>query len=361
MIELDTELARGVLVVGLVISALTYHFLRVNSGGVVTVPFLAIMVLSYDWVNILGWLVLATFGYLTIRYLAERWPLPREWLFLSGVFVPMVFHVVGINLSLLPPFESFSTFLAAGLYVTCGLTAYDSARQGLLRTLISAAAVTAVTIVVVLLMVGTGQFFGAASPQLRPFVEHDPLLAFVVVCAAIVARLAFGLGTVGIIGGAYLIQIGTPTVIITVTVLTLIGAAIYKWAANFLGLSPKQAFYSLLAVGSITAWFALFWADYFGLPGAEVVNLYVLEPLLVVGLMIGETARFGPVRMLLGAILVATSGIALTSAVSMGILLPWVAYLLVVVLFALGIRHGLRKVHRGWEAAVAAGQRWGTT
>jgi len=85
----------------------------------------------------------------------------------------------------------------------------------------------------------------------------------------------------------------------------------------------------------------------FGL-GAKLAR----QPLVVSYILVG---------ILLGAILVATSGIAVTSAVSMGILLPWVAYLVVAVLFALGIRHGLRKVHRGWEAAVAAGQRWGTT
>jgi hypothetical protein len=358
MIELDVELLRGTLVVGLVISALAYHFFRVNSGGVVTAPFLAILVLSGDWVNIAGWAVLSIIGFATIRFLSNRWPLPRIWLFFAGVFIPMTIHIAGLLLIQIPPFETYSTFLAAGLYVTNGLTAYDAARQGLVRTFVSAAAVTALTTFVALGMHALTSTFGIATEDLPPFVTHDPLLAFVVVAAAIVARLAFGLGTAGIIGGAYLLQIAAPETLLVVLAFTLVGAFIYKRVATFMGLSPKQAFYSLLAVGAITAWFGLYWASLLGIPGAAAVEQYALEPLLVVGLMIGETARFGVLRTLTGTAAVGLIAWSITSLVSASIISTWAAYIITFLLLTAGLTYAFREVKRGWAAAAAGSSRW---
>jgi hypothetical protein len=358
MIELDVELVRGILVVGLIISALTYHFFRVNSGGVVTAPFLAIMVLSADWTNLVGWLVLSTLGYLTIRYLSESWPLPRIWLFFAGIFVPMSIHILGLNLLQLPGFDTYSTYLAAGLYITNGLTAYDAARQGLIRTYISAAGVTLVTVIAGLFMYWLMQINSIQTEPLPAFVTQDPLLAFVIVSAAIVARLAFGLGTAGIIGGAYLLQIATPSSLLVVLIFTLVGAFIYKRVANFMGLSPKQAFYSLLVVGSLVAWFGLFWASVLGIPGTEQVESFALEPLLVVGLLIGETARFGAIRTVAGAALVGIAGWGITSLVSFGVISTLAAYFITVVLLTAGIMFAFKEVKRGWDAAVAGSSRW---
>ena len=358
MIELDVELVRGILVVGLIISALVYHFFRVNSGGVVTAPFLAIMVLTGDWINLAGWLVLSIVGYLTIRYLSERWPLPRVWLFFAGVFVPMSIHILGLNLLQLPGLETYSSYLAAGLYITNGLTAYDAARQGLFRTLISAAGVTLLTVMAGLVMFWLTQASEIETQPLPAFVTHDPLLAFVIVSAAIVARLAFGLGTAGIIGGAYLLQIASPTTLLVILVFTLVGAFIYKRVANFMGLSPKQAFYSLLAVGSLAAWFGLFWASYLGVPGAVEVEGFALEPLLVVGLMIGETARFGPTRTIAGATLVCVAGWGITSLVGAGLISTLAAYAITLVLLTAGMIFAFRHVKKGWDAAVKGSIRW---
>lgn len=358
MIELDVELVRGVLVVGLIISALVYHFFRVNSGGVVTAPFLAITVLSGDWINVAGWLVLSTVGFLTIRYISERWPLPRVWLFFSGIFVPMSIHILGLNLLQLPGFETYSTFLAAGLYITNGLTAYDAARQGLFRTLISAAGVTLLTAMVGLSMHWLIEINSIQTEALPAFVTQEPLLVYVIVSAAIVARLTFGLGTAGIIGGAYLIQIASPSSLLVILVFTLVGAFVYKRISNFMGLSPKQAFYSLLAVGSLVAWFGLFWASALGIPGAAQVENFALEPLLVVGLMIGETARFGPIRTVAGAALVGAAGWGITSLVSVGAISILAAYFISSVLLAVGLIYAFKEVKRGWDAAVQGSTRW---
>lgn len=358
MIELDVELVRGTLVLGLVISALLYHFFRLNSGGVVTPPFLAIMVLTGDWLNIAGWAALSFVGYLAIRFISDRLPLPRIWLFFAGVYIPMTVHILGIYLTQIEPLESFSPYLAAGLYITNGLTAYDAVRQGLIRTYITAAGATLLTLFAALGMHFLTSYFGVITEEVPPFVSHDPLIAFVVVSAAIVARLTFGLGTAGIIGGAYLLEIATPQSLLVVFAFTLIGSVIYKWSANFLGLSPKQAFFSLLSVGSIAAWFGSFWASYLGIPGAAEIEKFALEPLLVVGLLIGETARFGIVKTLAGTGFVTLATLVVLSLVSNSVIPIWAAYALTASLFAVSLAVAFKKVKRDWFAAVEGGSRY---
>ena len=77
MTGVDIELARTALVVGLVVAALLYHFFGLVSGGAVAGPYVALMVLHGDWLDIGGWVVLSLTGVLVIRLLANTWPLPR--------------------------------------------------------------------------------------------------------------------------------------------------------------------------------------------------------------------------------------------------------------------------------------------
>ena len=125
-----------------------------------------------------------------------------------------------------------------------------------------------------------------------------------------------------------------------------------------MGLSPKQAFYSLLAVGSLAAWFGLFWASYLGVPGAVEVEGFALEPLLVVGLMIGETARFGATRTIAGATLVCVAGWGITSLVGAGLISTLAAYAITLVLLTAGMIFAFRHVKKGWDAAVKGSIRW---
>ena len=125
-----------------------------------------------------------------------------------------------------------------------------------------------------------------------------------------------------------------------------------------MGLSPKQAFYSLLAVGSLAAWFGLFWASYLGVPGAAEVEGFALEPLLVVGLMIGETARFGAVKTIAGATLVCLAGWGITSLVGLGLVSTFGGYVITAVLLAAGLIFAFREVKKGWDAAVKGSTRW---
>ncbi|MEY5146294.1 MAG: hypothetical protein RL224_608, partial [Actinomycetota bacterium] len=91
---------------------------------------------------------------------------------------------------------------------------------------------------------------------------------------------------------------------------------------------------------------------------AAQVESYALEPLLVVGLMIGETARFGAIRTIAGATLVGASGWAITSLVSSGVISTFGGYFIAVILLTAGLIYAFKGVKREWEAAVAGSSKW---
>jgi uncharacterized membrane protein (UPF0136 family) len=136
------------------------------------------------------------------------------------------------------------------------------------------------------------------------------------------------------------------------------GSVIYKALASRLGLTPKERFYSLLAVGSLAAWFGFIGAAWLGIPGAAESQLFGVEPLLVIGLMIGESQKHGIPKLFAGTGIVTgltfAAGALLEANPSGGlwILLVFLTPSLVMMIFA---ARGLR---RNWAAAIAGGDIW---
>lgn len=304
MTGVDIELARAALVVGLVIAAMLYNLTRLASGGIITGPYLALMILSEQWLNIAGWIVLSMVGVLAISWAARTWPLPRSWLFAIGVLVPATVHVVLMWLAGAPMLEDLSPFLAAGLYITNGLTAYDAMRQGAWRTFGAATGVALVTLVVIVPVQWGLERVREDPPILSAPTLEEPLLVLASLATALAVRVALGWGTAGIIGALFFVNLLNPTSAVVVVVMALIGTLIYRYVSRYVGLTPKQSLYSIMIVASIAAWFGLFWADWWGIPGAEIAQQYAVEPLLVIGLIISETIRRGPVRMVAGSAVV---------------------------------------------------------
>ena len=304
MTGVDIELARAAIVVGLVIAAMLYNLTRLASGGIVTGPYLALMALSEQWLNIAGWVVLSLVGIGAIRLAAKTWPLPRSWIFAIGVIVPAGLHVLLMWLAGAPMLNDLSPFLAAGLYVTNGLTAYDAERQGILKTFAAASGVALVTLAV-LLPVQWGLDQVRQSPPLlsAPTLE-EPLLVFASIAIALAVRVALGWGTAGIIGALFFVNLLNPTSAVVVIGMVVLGTLVYNWVSKYVGLTPKQRLYSIMIVASIASWFGLFWADWLGIPGAEIAQQYAVEPLLVTGLMIAETIRRGVPKMIGGSTVV---------------------------------------------------------
>jgi hypothetical protein len=330
----------------------------VISGGAVTASYLALLALTQNWLTIGGWIVLSVFGLLAIRMAADRWPLPRRWLFALGVAVPATIHLVGVLLADLPILEGFSDYLAAGLYVTSGLTAYDAQRQGLPRTVIAALGLGAVCYGILLAIQQSLTYFSADIPVITAPVFHDPMAVLACILIALAVRTTLRWGTGGIIGAMFFIGMMNVLSTILVLVMALLGAWIVRLVDQLMGLTPRQRHFSILIVGGIVSWFGLFWAEWLGIPGVELVNQFSVEPLLVIGLMIGEVTRFGVLRTLGGMSIVVISTLLVTYV---GTEFPGYQFvaLLIVAGVAAGLAvHGLRQVRSDWYDALAGGDQY---
>ena len=355
MTGVDIELARVALVSGLVIAALLYQFTGLVSGGAVAGPYLALMALQGDWLDIGGWLVLSLVGVATIRILANTWPLPRAWLFAAGIIVPAAIHSLMAGIAGGGIFEQWTGFLMAGLYVTNGLTAYDAQRQGVARTLLGVAIVGAATVLVVLAVQWGQSTLGVEqSLQSAPTLQ-DPIIVFSCIIFALALRAGLKLGTAGIIGAVFFVELANVASIVVVVAMAIIGTLIYRLVERALGLTPRQRLYSLLAVGAIVSWFGLFWAQWLGIPGAEQAHLFAVEPLLVIGLMMGEMVRWGIPRMLAGSTMVFLVVLGVAFVVTTYPQWSLAALAVVMGLSALVFAHGAKAVRREWHEAIVGG------
>ncbi len=358
MPEVGVDAARACLVIGLVITALAYRRTRVASGGAVTGSYLSFLVLTGNWEDIVGWLLLALVGLAAMRVVCTRFPMSRAWAYYVGILVPAALHVALVSLAQLPALSGLSAMLVAGLYVTNGLTAYDMHRQGVGRTLLAVAGVTALTLAVVVPLNAVMLAISLTPETLPYFTAHEPLLILLCIAVSAGVHLGLGLGTAGIIGSLFVIEILTWQSILMLVIVSWVGAVIARRATRVLALSPRQRLYAILVVGSIASWFGLYWLDRLGIPGAQFHSVFGVETLLVVGLLISENVRLGAARAYGGAAIVT----AVTAAVdwSSGQELPLrgavvaAAILLVAALFWLGAR----SQQDLWRRAIVAGDRW---
>ncbi len=307
--NIEIELARASFIIGLVVTAFAYERFRIFTGGAITGTYIAYCISLEYWTDVVSFVVLSAIGFLLLKILTRYFPIPRNWLFYIAVIVPGFLHMLGVYLAWLPPLGQASTFLVAGMYVTNGLTAYDMFRQGVGRT---SAILTAVIAVALLIEVPMRIAFdgGDADNAGVLFVQQAPSTVMVCMLAAIAVRLGMGLGSAGIIGVVFLIEISDPISLATILMFTIAGTYIYRWVARWLWLTPRQELHTILIVGGIVAWFGLFWAQFLGDSGAIALNKYSLEPLIVVGLMLLEGARMGLPK--------ALGGTAIVSVITLG-------------------------------------------
>jgi hypothetical protein len=359
MTGVDSEVARAALVVGLVITALIYQRTRVASGGAVTGSFLALMVLGGYWDTIAGWVVLSLVGYAAITVAARTLPLPRAWLFAIGVITPAVVHAIGVSVAGAPALTHLSAYLAAGLYITNGLTAYDAKRQGIGKTFLAVIITTLATLAIVWPVSWAMDRFVSEPQVLSAIVLENPVVVVITLLVALGVRLGLRWGTAGIIGSLYIVDILSISSIAVILGFTLVGTLIYSAVSERLGLTPRERLYSLLAVGSIVAWFGLFWAEWLGLPGAAEANQFGFEPLLVIGLMIGETQRFGLWRMLAGSTIVTTVVWGSETLIDLFPAGQWIALGGALVISAGLYAMGIIRMRAEWVSAIQGGDQWG--
>lgn len=367
MLELD--LMRMTLIVGVVIAALIYQKTRLLSGGLMTGAYLALLISKGDTGDILGWAVLTVITFLVIKLVTQLVALPKAWILSIAILSSAVLHSIAVLTSggkggNDPIFlGALEVVLAGGMYLTPGLTAYDLARQGWLKTLGVLAVITGVTLGITLGVAGIGNLSGPSQPLTTPLSVFYTDLSFpvvMVICIATaeVMRLAFGLGSGGIIGAVFFVELlaGNFWSFFVIIALVAITVILTRYANKFLVMTPRQSFQFTFILGSLIAWIGLSVGSQLGIEAALDANMYALEPLLAVGLISTDVVRFGTGKTTLGKIFVLIA-VVITNIVFLqgGILAVSVIGFEITLIIALYMV-GLIKVIRGWDHARMVGE-----
>lgn len=367
MLELD--LMRMTLIVGVVVAAVIYQKTRLLSGGLMTGAYLALLISKGDAGDILGWAILTVVTFGVIKLVTHLLAMPKAWVLTIAIVTSAVLHAIAVLLSggkggnetiFLGALE---VVLAGGMYLTPGLTAYDLARQGWFKTLGVLVIATGITLAVTLGVAGLGNLSGPQLPLTTPvsvfYTDMSfPVVMVICIATAEVMRLAFGLGSGGIIGAVFFVEllVGNFWSFFVIIALVAITVIITRYANKFLVMTPRQSFQFTFILGSLIAWIGLSLGSLFGIEAALQANNYALEPLLAVGLISTDVVRFGSRKTILGKVFVLIA-VVVTNIVFLqgGLLAVGVIGFevgLVIALFMVGYI----KVVRGWDHARMVGE-----
>ena len=369
MLELD--LMRMTVIVGVVIAALIYQRTRLLSGGLMTGAYLALLISKGDSGDLIGWALITVISFAAIKLVTHLWAFPKAWVLTFAILTSAIVHAgavlfAGGNASGDSIWlGGLEVVLAGGMYITPGLTAYDLARQGWLRTIGVLIVVTGLTLIITLGVAGVGNITGPQLPLTSPVSVFYTDMSFPVVmlmCIAVaeVMRLAFGLGSGGIIGAVFFVElmIGNLWSFFVIIALVFITVLATKWANTFLVMTPRQSFQFTFILGSMIAWVGLSLGSLAGIEPALQANSYALEPLLAVALISTDVVRFGTGKTILGKVFVLAVVVITNIAFLEGGLVSW-SVIGCEVVIAIGLYMiGFIKVVRGWDHARMVGEQF---
>ena len=362
MLDPSIELARGAFIIGLVITAVFYERLRVLTGGAITASYIAFLLLNGNYADVVAWLFLTAIGIFAITTTSKYVALPRNWLFFVGIIAPALVHAVLVLWGTTEAWTGLGPLITAGLYVTNGLTAYDIVREGALKIFSAIAAVVVATLVILIplrmWLENSGHFEEATQSSNFMYESLSPIEVVACILLAAAARLSLGLGSAGIIGAIFWLQLGSVESVVVVVLFSVAGTLIFRKLAPLLALTQRQQMYVVFIVGGIVSWFGLFWAAYTGIGGAAVPLQYALEPLIVIPLMVLESTRIGLPKALSGAtfVVVAVAGIGLIPSLDASLQVP--LYVGAAIAMSVMFVPGVRRLREGWDAARDAGVRF---
>lgn len=363
----ELDLMRMTFVVGIVLAALIYQRTRLVSGGLMTGAYLALLISSGGIGDVIGWAVISVISLLIIKAVTYLVALPKAWLLMLAIVSSAVLHGVFVLLSggkggHDPVYlGAWEVVIAGGMYLTPGLTAYDLARQGWLRTGGVLVVVTGVSLLVTYSVAAIGNLAGPQMPLTNPVsvVYTDisyPIVMMVCIATAEAVRLAFGWGSGGIIGAVFFIELFSWESFIVIIALVAITVIIKHWLERYFTMTPRQWFQFTMVLGALIAWVGLTAGNAMGIEAAAHVNAYALEPLLAVGLISSDVARFGTAKTVYGKVVV-LAAVAITNIlVLQGGADAWrgVSIVLIVVF---GLYYvGFMSVLKGWAHARKVGQ-----
>jgi hypothetical protein len=139
MLELD--LMRMTLIVGVVLAAIIYQRTRLLSGGLMTGAYLALLISKGDSGDLLGWAIITVITFAIIKLITHLLAFPKAWVLTFAIVTSAALHAVAVLLSGGKGnndslwLGGLEVVLAGGMYLTPGLTAYDLARQGWIKTM----------------------------------------------------------------------------------------------------------------------------------------------------------------------------------------------------------------------------------
>lgn len=363
----ELDLMRMTFVVGIVLAALIYQRTRLVSGGLMTGAYLALTISSGRAGDVIGWAVLTVASLLTLKALTYLVALPKQWLLMAAIVSSAVLHGVFVLASggkggHDPVFlGAWDVVIAGGMYLTPGLTAYDIARQGWLRTAGVLTAITGVTLGITLMVAAIGNLSGPQMPLTNPvsLVYTDisyPIVMMVCIATAEAVRITFGWGSGGIIGAVFFIELLSWESFVVIIVLVAITALTKNWLERYFVMTARQWFQFTMVLGALIAWVGLTIGSGLGIEAAMHANSYALEPLLAVGLISSDVARYGTRKTITGKIVV-LAAVAITNLMVLQggpDAVRGVAFIAVVIV---GIYYaGFMRVLQGWAHARKVGQ-----
>lgn len=364
----ELDLMRMTFVIGIVVAALIYQRTRLVSGGLMTGAYLALTLSSGRAGDVLGWFLLTVASVLILKAVTYLVALPKQWLLMVAIVSSALLHGAFVLLSggkggHDPVFlGAFEVVLAGGMYLTPGLTAYDIARQGWLRTGSVLAVVTGISLGVTLLVAGIGNLAGPQMPLTNPvsLVYTDisyPIVMMICIATAEAVRITFGWGSGGIIGAVFFIELLSWESFIVIIVLVAITAITKNWLERYLVMTARQWFQFTMVLGALIAWVGLSIGTGLGIEAAAHANAYALEPLLAVGLISSDVARYGTWKTVWGKVVVLVAVAATNLMVLQGGPDAWRGVAIIAVIIVGLYFAGFMKVLKGWDHARKVGKK----
>ena len=371
MIELD--ILRMTLLVGVSIAIILNYKSKLATGGLLTGAYLSLILLSGNVANIFGWLALTALSVVAIRISTRFFAIPKSWVLSISICTSAIVHGVLVLISVsqtnapIALLTGLEVALAAGMYLTPGLTAYDLVRQGWLKTLATTFSVAVLTTAVAHVTIW---FINTYSTETFSFSNIDyvhpksdiytdwsfPIVMVICILIAETLRVNFHWGTGGIIGAVFFVEILTWSSLVTMIILTAVTVILAKIAQKMLILTPKGWFQFTLLLGMAVAWAGLCLGNFLGIDAAIGPNTYALEPLLAVGLISADVNRFGLVKTVAGKIFTLTA-ISLVGVMLLQADLVAIGAIGTIILLTISIALiGWIKISQGWDHARKVGR-----
>lgn len=298
----DVDTLRAVLITSLAVSFVVYARLRVVTGGTLTPTWFVFLLLEQRWGAILATIVVSALTVAIMRLaILPRWAASKSWQ--ASLTVMIGVTLTGLSALAIPIFRigtdpaALDFLIAVGLYVTPGLIAYDSLRQGAGKTTIAIALVTGISIVVTLPVIAALVRLAQGGSAIVILGEgRIPaglwwLGTIIAVLVTVMFRLGPGWRAGGFLAGLFAYEALTVTTLVLAVLFALVTYVVVRLLGAQVLLTARQRFQMSLMLGALFSWFGLYWFTQFGYEPAIIANGYPIEPLLIVGLLASDFGR----------------------------------------------------------------------